>query len=159
MIAQKEGIIVNMGSVVGHSGGGGGTVPYAAAKAAVNTLTRGLARELGPHGIRVNGVCPGVIETPMTSGIQPEAREAVVNMTPLRRIGEAHEIARGVLALLSPAETAPSSGPRTKKGNTPHSLSTSRASEGGYSQKHSHVAEYLNTAEQENRDEQLLDVH
>ena len=103
MIAQKEGIIVNMGSVVGHSGGGGGTVPYAAAKAAVNTLTRGLARELGPHGIRVNGVCPGVIETPMTSGIQPEAREAVVNMTPLRRIGEAHEIARGVLALLSPA--------------------------------------------------------
>ena len=104
MIAQKEGVIVNMGSVVGHSGGGGGTVPYAAAKAAVNTLTRGLARELGPHGIRVNAICPGVVNTPMTAGrIKPAAREAVINMTPLRRFGEAHEIARGVLSLLSPA--------------------------------------------------------
>ena len=106
MIAQREGSIVNVSSVVGHSGGGGGTLPYAAAKAAVNTLTRGLARELGPHGIRVNGIAPGVVDTPMMTGrVGPELRAKVEAMTPLGRLGEPREIASAILSLLSPASS------------------------------------------------------
>jgi NAD(P)-dependent dehydrogenase (short-subunit alcohol dehydrogenase family) len=103
MIQQGDGVIVNVGSNVGHSGGGGGTVPYCAAKAAVNTLTRGLGRELGPHGIRVVGVAPGVVDTPMTEHLAPEIRQKVMDATPLRRFGEANEVAGTILALLSPS--------------------------------------------------------
>ena len=104
MIAQGEGAIVNLGSVAGHTGGGGGTVPYAAAKAAVHTFTRGLARELGPEGIRVNCVSPGMIATAMLEGrVTPEAHDAFTGMIPLRRMGEAREIAPLVLTLLSSA--------------------------------------------------------
>ena len=103
MIDQGEGAIVNLGSVAGHTGGGGGTVPYAAAKAAVHTLTRGLAKELGPHGIRVNTVAPGVIDTPMLEGrIEPEVGEKITSVTPLHRFGQPREIAPLVLLLLSP---------------------------------------------------------
>ncbi len=84
--------------------GGGGTLPYAAAKAAVHTFTRGLARELGPKGVRVNCVAPGMIATPMLEGrVTQEAHEALTGMTPLGRFGQAHEIAPIVLTLLSPA--------------------------------------------------------
>lgn len=104
MIEQGEGSIVNLGSVAGHTGGTGGSVPYAAAKAAVHTFTRGLARELGPKGIRVNCVAPGMIDTPMLEGrVTPEAHEALKGVTPLARFGEAHEVAPIVLTLLSPA--------------------------------------------------------
>lgn len=104
MVAQSEGSIVNIGSVAGHTGGGGGTVPYGAAKAAVHTFTRGLARELGPQGVRVNCVAPGMIDTPMLEGrVTPEAHQALTGMTPLGRFGRAHEIAPIVLTLLSPA--------------------------------------------------------
>ena len=104
MITQGEGTIVNVSSVVGHSGGGGGTLPYAAAKAAVNTLTRGLARELGPHGIRVVGIAPGVVDTPMTAErVGPDLRAKVEALTPLGRVGGAREIASVVLSVLSPA--------------------------------------------------------
>jgi len=104
MIDQGEGVIVNVSSVVGHSGGGGGTLPYAASKAAVNTLTRGLARELGPHGIRVVGIAPGLIDTPMIAGrVSDEALEKVIAATPLRRLGEPSEVAAVILSLLSPA--------------------------------------------------------
>ena len=103
MIRQGEGAIVNIGSAAGHTGGGGGTVPYAAAKAAVHTFTRGLARELGPHGIRVNAVAPGMIDTPMLEGRVPrETFEALTSMTHLGRFGQAHEIAPLVMTLLSP---------------------------------------------------------
>ena len=104
MIAQGEGSIVNLGSVAGLTGGGGGTVPYAAAKAAVHTFTRGLARELGPQGIRVNCVCPGMIDTPMLEGrVTPQAHKALTDALPLGRFGKPHEIAPLVLTLLSPA--------------------------------------------------------
>lgn len=104
MIAQGEGTIVNFGSVAGHTGGGGGTVPYAAAKSAVHTFTRGLARELGPQGIRVNCVAPGMIDTPMLVGrVTPQADEALTGMTPLGRRGQAREVAPLVLTLLCPA--------------------------------------------------------
>ena len=103
MIKQKEGSIVNIGSVAGQTGGGGGTVPYAAAKAAVHNFTRGLARELGPHGIRVNAISPGLTDTPMiTDRVSSQGRNAIADMTPLGRIGEAHEVAPMVLTLLSP---------------------------------------------------------
>jgi len=103
MIRQGSGSIVNVGSLAGHTGGGGGTVPYASAKAAVHTFTRGLARELGPHGIRVNAVSPGMVETPMLEGrVSNEARSSLAASTPLRRFGRPEEIAPIVLMLLSP---------------------------------------------------------
>jgi len=106
MIDQAEGAIVNVGSLAGHAGGGGGTVPYAAAKGAVHTFTRGLARELGPLGIRVNAVAPGMIETPMIDGrVTPKAMDALTASTPLRRFGGPAEIASVVLHLLSPASS------------------------------------------------------
>jgi len=104
MVQQGAGAIVNIGSAAGFTGGGGGTVPYAAAKASVHTLTRGLARELGPQGIRVNCVAPGMIDTPMLEGRVPvAARDALIGVTPLRRFGEPREVAPMVLMLLSPA--------------------------------------------------------
>ncbi|MCC7085076.1 MAG: 3-oxoacyl-ACP reductase FabG [Pirellulales bacterium] len=104
MMPNQRGAIVNIGSVAGHTGGGGGTVPYAAAKAAVHTLTRGLAKELGPHGIRVNAVAPGMIETPMLTGRVPDdARARLQATTPLGRFGLPEEIAPLVLLLLDPS--------------------------------------------------------
>ena len=104
MIRQGNGAIVNMGSVAGHTGGGGGTVPYAAAKAAVHTLTRGLARELGPAGIRVNCIAPGMIDTPMLKDRVPqELWQKLMGSTPLGRFGEPSEVVPMTLMLLSPA--------------------------------------------------------
>ena len=104
MISQGSGAIVNFGSVAGHTGGGGGTVPYGAAKAAVHTFSRGLARELAPHNIRVNVVSPGVVDTPMLDGrVSDEVRQKLEAMTPLGRFGRPEEVAPIVLMLLSPA--------------------------------------------------------
>jgi 3-oxoacyl-[acyl-carrier protein] reductase len=104
MVGQGEGSIVNIGSLAGHTGGGGGTVPYAAAKAAVHTFTRGLARELGPSNVRVNAVAPGMIDTPMLEGrVARQSLETLKAMTPLGRLGSVSEVAPLVLLLLSPA--------------------------------------------------------
>lgn len=104
MVEQGGGAIVNIGSLAGHTGGGGGTVPYAAAKAAVHTFTRGLAKELGPKNVRVNAVAPGMIDTPMLEGRVPkQSIDALNAMTPLGRLGRPNEIAPLVLLLLSPA--------------------------------------------------------
>jgi len=106
MIPQGEGAIVTVGSVAGHTGGGGGTVPYAAAKSAVHTFTRGLARELAPHGIRVNGFAPGVFDTPMQEGrATPEAAALLNKLTPVGRMGQADEVAELALLLLSPGSS------------------------------------------------------
>ncbi len=103
MIAQGDGgAIVNLGSVAGHTGGGGGTVPYAAAKAAVHTMTRGLARELAPHAIRVNAVAPGMTDTPMLDGrVDAAAVEQLNKAILLGRMGRPEEIAGVILMLLS----------------------------------------------------------
>ena len=78
-------------------------MPYAAAKAAVHTLTRGLARELAPHGIRVNAVSPGMVDTRMLEGrVTPEAASRLQAMTPMGRMAQACEIASVVMMLLSP---------------------------------------------------------
>ncbi len=101
MTVQGEGSIVNIGSIAGHTGGGGGTVPYAAAKAAVHTFTRGLAKELAPHGIRVNAVSPGMFDTAMIEGrVSDEVGKALQAMTPLGRYGQPPEIAPVVMMLL-----------------------------------------------------------
>jgi 3-oxoacyl-[acyl-carrier protein] reductase len=107
MIPHKRGAIVNIGSIAGHTGGGGGTVPYAAAKAAVHTFTRGLAKELAPHGIRVNAVAPGMIETPMLADrVTAELRAKLQATTPLGRFGEPEEIAPLVLLLLNASNSS-----------------------------------------------------
>jgi 3-oxoacyl-[acyl-carrier protein] reductase len=104
MLKQGDGAIVNMGSVAGCTGGGGGTVPYAAAKAAVHTFTHGLARELAPKGIRVNGIAPGMIETSMLEGrVTDQAKQMLEKLTPVGRFGQADEIVPMVMTLLSPA--------------------------------------------------------
>ncbi|WP_298308088.1 SDR family NAD(P)-dependent oxidoreductase [uncultured Erythrobacter sp.] len=100
---MKEGAaIVNLASLAGRDGGGGGAIAYATSKGAVMTMTRGLAKELGPKGIRVNALCPGMIATTFHDKFTPDAaRENVANSTPLRRQGKAEETADLVAYLAS----------------------------------------------------------
>jgi 3-oxoacyl-[acyl-carrier protein] reductase len=88
------GAIVNFSSQAARDGGGPGAMAYAAAKAGVLNLTRGLAKELAPRRIRVNAVSPGMINTTFHNTFtKPEVREKVASMTPLGREGEAREVA------------------------------------------------------------------
>ncbi|MEL7188947.1 MAG: glucose 1-dehydrogenase [Pseudomonadota bacterium] len=100
---MKEGAaIVNLASLAGRDGGGGGAIAYATSKGAVMTMTRGLAKELGPKGIRVNALCPGMIATGFHDKFTPDAaRENVANATPLKRQGRAEETADLVAYLAS----------------------------------------------------------
>ncbi|MFD3548968.1 SDR family NAD(P)-dependent oxidoreductase [Streptomyces sp. NPDC058655] len=86
-----------------------GLLCYSAAKAAVVQLTKTLATEAGPHGIRVNAVAPGWIRTPMTgrhgAEVQERTEAAMVRMSPLRRVGEPEDIAQAVLYLASDASS------------------------------------------------------
>ena len=94
--------IVNFSSQAGRDGGGPGATAYATGKGAVTTFTRGLAKELGPKGIRVNAVCPGMIATTFHDTFtKPEVRTNVANATPLRRQGQAKEVADLVIYLAS----------------------------------------------------------
>jgi 3-oxoacyl-[acyl-carrier protein] reductase len=103
MIAAGYGKIVNIASVSAVKGGGTfGNVLYGTTKAGVVAFTQGFARELGPHGINVNAISPGVVNTPMTAGLMaPEVRQRIVEAVPLRRLIEASEIARAALFLAS----------------------------------------------------------
>jgi len=98
--------IINFGSQAGRDGGGGGASLYATAKGAVMTYTRALAKELGPRGIRVNAVAPGMIATSFHDRFtKPEIREAVASSTPLRKQGTAAEVAELVAYLASDASS------------------------------------------------------
>lgn len=97
------GAIVNISSRAATLGGPGEYVHYAASKAAVDTLTVGLATELGPDGVRVNSVQPGVILTEMHATMgDPERAHRMAPAVPLRRAGEPDEVAAAVAWLLSP---------------------------------------------------------
>jgi 3-oxoacyl-[acyl-carrier protein] reductase len=102
MIRRGYGKIVNIASIAGKLGGGfRGTSIYAASKAGVIGLTKGLAREGGPFGINVNAVCPGVIKTSMIESIPDEHKKTILDTTPLRKFGEPHEIGSVVAFLAS----------------------------------------------------------
>tara|TARA_Y100001949_G_C15977902_1_gene327039 strand:+ start:885 stop:1637 length:753 start_codon:yes stop_codon:yes gene_type:complete len=100
------GTIINLASQAGRDGGGPGSAIYAASKGAVMTLTRNWAKELGPQGIRINAVCPGMIATKFHDDFtKDEVRAKVAGNTPLRREGQAEEVADLVAYLAGPEST------------------------------------------------------
>lgn len=100
------GSIVNLASQAGRDGGGGGASAYATSKGAVMTFTRAMAKELGPDGIRVNAICPGLIATTFHDTFTPDnVREMVAGKTPLRREGRPEEVAN-LVACLASSETS-----------------------------------------------------
>jgi 3-oxoacyl-[acyl-carrier protein] reductase len=104
MMARKRGVIINVGSIAGHHGGGPGAAVYASAKAGVMCLTKGLAKELASYGVRVNGVAPGVIDTPFHERMStPELLQQFISGIPLGRLGTAEECGRVIAFLASDA--------------------------------------------------------
>ena len=100
MLRASRGIIINLSSVAALTGLE--TAPhYSAAKGGILSFTRALAREVGAHGIRVNAICPGYIDTPMTAGMSPLLQKVILSRTPLGRWGEPEEVASTALFLAS----------------------------------------------------------
>ena len=100
MVRQKSGVIINVSSMWGVVGASC-EVAYSATKAGVIGLTKGLAKELGPSGIRVNAIAPGMIATEMNNRFSEETISAIGEETPLGRIGTAEEVAALVAFLTS----------------------------------------------------------
>ena len=98
MLQQQRGAIVNVSSMWGQAGASC-EAAYSATKGAVLSLTQALARELGPSGIRVNAVSPGMIDTEMNAHLSEEDRAALAADTPLERIGRPEEVAQAILYL------------------------------------------------------------
>lgn len=104
MIARRRGAIVNIVSIAGRNGGGPGAGAYAAAKGGLIALTKSLAKELAPHGVRVNAVSPGVIDTPFHEVFStPEMMQNFVKGIPLGRVGTSRECALAIAFLASDA--------------------------------------------------------
>lgn len=101
MVARGRGAIVNISSSAALDGGFLAAAHYSASKGAVSALTRTLARELAPQGIRVNAVAPGRVATPMATLSSPERNQGALSRIPLGRFAEAEEIADSVAYLLS----------------------------------------------------------
>ncbi len=100
--AGQGGRIILFSSQGWWTGGFGGSVAYASSKGGVTTLSRGLARTFGPHGITVNAVSPGQVHTPMLmTGLAPEVYEAMKKQTPLGYVAEPEELAGPVVFLAS----------------------------------------------------------
>lgn len=100
MIPRGSGVILNTSSMVSITGQPSG-LAYPTSKFAVNGLTVSLARELGPKGIRVNAVAPGVTETDMMKAVPKEVIEPIINQIPLRRLGQPEDIANAFVFLAS----------------------------------------------------------
>jgi 3-oxoacyl-[acyl-carrier protein] reductase len=106
MEPHRKGNLILVSSLAAHDGGGFGASHYAAAKGAILTYTRALAKEVGPLGIRVNGLAPGLIATRFHDTYTPaEARKATVERTPLRREGTPWDVAAAALFLASDASS------------------------------------------------------
>lgn len=104
MMERKTGAIINLSSIAGRNGGALGSIHYSTAKGGLITFTKGLAKELGPFGVRVNAVSPGVIDTPYHEQFStPEAMKSYVGMIPLGRIGTPAEVAQVICFLASDA--------------------------------------------------------
>ena len=102
MMKQRSGCIVNIASIIGMMGNAG-QANYAASKGGLIALTKSLAKEMAPRGIRVNAVAPGFIATEMTNKIPEKLREEMVRSIPLGRMGEPDDVAAVVSFLTSPA--------------------------------------------------------
>ena len=102
MIHRKQGKIITLSSMWGQVGASC-EVAYSAAKAGVIGLTRALAKELGPSGITVNCVAPGVIDTEMNRQLSQETKAALAEETPLERLGTPEDVAQAIWFLASPA--------------------------------------------------------
>lgn len=100
MIKARFGRIINIASVIGLTGNPG-QANYAASKAGVIALTKSLAKELAPRKITVNAIAPGFIKTPMTDSLPEEIKKSYLEMIPIKRFGEPHEIAGVICFLLS----------------------------------------------------------
>ncbi|MFV0377617.1 MAG: SDR family NAD(P)-dependent oxidoreductase [Mangrovibacterium sp.] len=101
MIAQKSGSIVSLASVAGKVGGLIAGAHYAASKAAVECLTKSLAKLGAPHNVRVNAVAPGIIDTSMQDGVPREQMEFLMKNIPMRRLGTPTEVANTIMFLTS----------------------------------------------------------
>lgn len=100
MRARKFGRIVNIGSINGQAGQYG-QVNYAAAKSGIHGFTKALAQEGAGHGITVNAIAPGYIDTDMVAAVPTNVLEKIIAKIPVGRLGKAEEIARGVLFLVA----------------------------------------------------------
>jgi 3-oxoacyl-[acyl-carrier protein] reductase len=104
MIRKKSGCIVNLSSIAARNGGGPGATVYAAAKAAVMTYTKGLAKELAPHGIRVNAVSPGTVDNYFHEQFSTrQVLDSVISMTPAGRLATNEDISDVIVFLCSDA--------------------------------------------------------
>jgi NAD(P)-dependent dehydrogenase (short-subunit alcohol dehydrogenase family) len=103
MAGRGSGVIVNVSSGAATLGSPGEFVHYAATKAAIDTLTVGLSKELGPDGVRVNAVAPGAVDTDMHAAMgDPDRAHRMAPSIPLRRPGRVEEIAAAISWLMSP---------------------------------------------------------
>ena len=92
MVSKKEGVILNISSIWGNRGASCEAL-YSATKGAVNAFTKAMAKELGPSGIRVNAIAPGVIDTKMNAWLSPEEKEILTDDISLMRFGTVEEVA------------------------------------------------------------------
>lgn len=104
MIGKGSGVIVNVSSIAARNGGGMGSTIYSAAKAAVSAITKGLAKELAPHGIRVNAVSPGTVDNHFHATFSnKQILDSVVAQTPAGTLGTNEEMADTIVFLCSDA--------------------------------------------------------
>lgn len=104
MLKQRSGSIINMSSVVGVFGNAG-QANYAASKAGIIGFTKSIAKEVGSRGIRCNAIAPGFIATDMTDELPAEVKQAYIDSIPLKRLGEAEDVANACVYLGSDMST------------------------------------------------------